>query len=140
MQPGNQELDQQVEGLRKTVAEEAQGITILTDPSSIADSLGLTHLDEAKMIQGSLSYGYVPVETTEGPAPVAAFDACYIVFTTGTPGTPVKVAHSLGRIPSRFVVVMKSAAEDVFAAGTWTRDDVWFDASVGSVKVTIELA
>lgn len=66
-------------------------------------------------------------------------DCVMVEFTSnGTPNTQDTVAHTLGKVPTGFLVVNKDKAGDVYAGGTtWTKTNIYFKTTVASVALKI---
>jgi hypothetical protein len=62
------------------------------------------------------------------------------VTSDSTPNTEFMLRHSLGRIPTKFVVVNKDKAGDVYKGSTaWTKQAIYLKCSVASVALTLEI-
>lgn len=66
-------------------------------------------------------------------------DCRTISYTSNsTPNTQDTVAHTLGKVPSGYIVVQQSKAGVVFNGGTtWTTTNIYLKNSVASVATTI---
>lgn len=66
-------------------------------------------------------------------------DSVYVEFTSNAaPNTQDTVAHTLGKVPTGFLVVNKDKAGDVYAGGTtWTKNNLYLKTSVASVALKI---
>ncbi len=62
------------------------------------------------------------------------------VVSNGTANTEFTVRHDLGRIPTKFAVVNKDKAGDVYKGSTaWTKEAIYLKCSVASVALTLEV-
>lgn len=113
-----------------------------TSPLTITLPLPAKGLDvpvqESQVQRRTLALGPAP-RLQEGVKRPPAIDSSLVPFITTI--AEKRVDHNLGRVPTRFVVVWKSAAVDLFPGPTaWNASSCFFAATVASVQVTVEIA
>lgn len=66
-------------------------------------------------------------------------DVAFVSYTTNAaPNTQDTVAHTLGKVPTRYIVVSKDKAADVYNGGTaFTKTNLYLKCTVASAALTL---
>ena len=119
--------------------EEPPVIGIRGDPSYRPLHDNETFANERGFGKAGISMGAAPSGRAGLSEPVGNFDAEYVTFKTDT--SLFIVAHTLGRVVTRFVIVNKDGEVDVWRSSkAFTDSELYLVASVADVEVTLEVS
>jgi len=111
----------------------------ITQPSRVLDNTKKVLEDLYKLICGNITFGAGPgnsINNNTGGQNIAG--AWVSVATPGVVNTEFAVTHNLGRVPTGYLVVHKSAACEVYDSSTaWSATQIFLKATVINVNLTI---
>jgi len=64
-------------------------------------------------------------------------DGQFLVFTSEGADAQTTIAHSLGRVPSGYIVVSQNKAASLYTDTTWTTSNIYLKSSTATTNFTI---